>query len=1067
MKKRNIILLLAVFSFSKLVSAGTGSVLGKISSIESFNSSFPYLQANKLFPFPEQTDLDDYYKVIAPTPIDFQLVEPELRLSGLISNIEKETAFNLSVVHPKKGFDPEDFFNYQWALENHGQDIEYRYTDEFFETLRGKKGSDVDFKFLSERIDPLLRSRPLVAVLDSGVDISHQDLEGRIYKNQTACEDRANSISPKPPAPTKENPFPWDCSGYNFAAFLDNDIPEVMDVNGHGTHISGIMAANANDFGVKGISQKIDILPVKVYLDLTEYPDARSLGMNYHIRSLTSNVARGLYYAIYKNVDVINMSLGWPPLLDSPLILQLIEIAREKNIAIVTAAGNDNSFSQVKPCAYENVICVGASNNQGKVAKYSNIGAHVDFFAPGSTILSTFPNNKSVVFTTQKYEYMTGSSQASPYIAGLVAMAKAYFPDKSIREIKERMFASSQSAYPHGNSFYPQAKLLFSTKELGLVYPEFKNTGNALFDSNSIAKISYKLKSNMDFEFDDIKIQISDMKKHFQFVSNSCEKQNSKTYSCYLKISANIEAAEHFLEFSLKLNSEKFLTKDLRVKLHAALEFIPEASKEIRTIGLNFEEANKYKNSDPLDQLAFLHDRSFQFVLRAPTPSLKYLQTSNYYYSENNKYFFYDVATAEVQFQGELADNQELFEVYAGDFNYDHKEDYLLLVGSFQTSEKKVASGLYYYYLDANGKPLYKNNKFKIKDLNFGINSSNFMSMQWRKIDNNGQPMSVPVFWGLRSKFKDLSLPKVYGKQTNSQQAIFSFKLEKINDELNLSPTLFDNRKFYKEMKEKVLSHIGDEFLISSSFSQGEDDFYAGKISLLALHGTGLLSNSMLLILDSDFSYKAEKLSQNIVSRIGARTNPVFKQDSNNIDSHVLFFSTEYKNSLAVLNKKQLSWDSSVYSVVPGSPSLGTILSYSKSSENLKHLTFNNLNLYLRDKSDKDYLDKKQLLKNTLIPFVSLKQSYFPMYRGFKTNKQFMIFVEESYVEGSQTHFLSISGNRLESKLKHKLMVPGNCNMENSAYSKQSGEIAVVLLCTEKQPDSDHLSQSIKWMWLK
>ena len=172
-------------------------------------------------------------------------------------------------------------------------------------------------------------------------------------------------------------------------------------VSGHGTHVAGIIAGSDNDFGVVGVAPNCEIIPIKVLDD--------SGAGNYEA------IEKGLRNAINMNVDIINMSLGssvTPP----ESLHNLIRQAVAQGIVIVAAAGND-SHAVNYPARYDEVIAVAALDQGGCLATFTSKDETIDIVAPGVDIYSTYLRNE--------YCKMSGTSQASPFVAGICALIKS------------------------------------------------------------------------------------------------------------------------------------------------------------------------------------------------------------------------------------------------------------------------------------------------------------------------------------------------------------------------------------------------------------------------------------------------------------------------------------------------------------------------------------------------------------------------------------------------------------------------------------------------------------------
>lgn len=237
-----------------------------------------------------------------------------------------------------------------------------------------------------------------VAVLDTGVDYTHIDLKNRVLTGL----------------------------GYNFI----NNSKDVMDDNGHGTHVSGIIAAEANNNqGITGIVGSLDVklIPVKVL-------DKDGIGEE-------DKIAEGIRYAADKGADIINLSFG--SIDESEEILSALKYAKEKGIFIVAASGNDNSNANLYlPAGYdEGVYTVSAVTPQYKKASFSNYGTSIDAAAPGVKIISTVPNG---------YAVWDGTSMAAPLVSGVAAIVKAQNPSLTPDEITEILDSTATDIFTRG-----------------------------------------------------------------------------------------------------------------------------------------------------------------------------------------------------------------------------------------------------------------------------------------------------------------------------------------------------------------------------------------------------------------------------------------------------------------------------------------------------------------------------------------------------------------------------------------------------------------------------------------
>lgn len=219
-----------------------------------------------------------------------------------------------------------------------------------------------------------------VAVIDTGMDIDHEDLLG----DRFLINKGLNSIT-----------------GKTGAAAVNDD-------NGHGTHVSGIIAATAdNDLGGVGIAPECNILPIKVL---------NASGSGY-----SNNIVAGVNYAATSGVDVINLSLGGS--VYDKAYEAAIKKADKMGTVVVAAAGNDATDAIHYPSSYSPSVCVASLEHAGLsyyMSYFSNFQSMVDIAAPGSAIYSTTFDGK--------YDNMSGTSMACPVVAGVVALIRASSP---------------------------------------------------------------------------------------------------------------------------------------------------------------------------------------------------------------------------------------------------------------------------------------------------------------------------------------------------------------------------------------------------------------------------------------------------------------------------------------------------------------------------------------------------------------------------------------------------------------------------------------------------------------
>jgi subtilisin family serine protease len=345
---------------------------------------------------------------------DSELVRPpagELRTALSVLNADPGVRYaEPNVAVQAQTNDP--FWSLMWGLENTGQ------------TVNGAVGTnDVDI----DGPEAWARSTGAgqrVAIVDTGVNFNHADLQGRFATNSGESINGVDDDS----SGAVDDVRGWD--------FIQND-NDPTDANGHGSHVAGIIAApKENGVGVAGIAPSAQVMSVRAL-------DASGSGS-------AAGIANAFDYAGDMGFAVVNASLG-----GGFSQAEQDVIAAHPNTLYVVAAGNggsdgigdNNDASPTYPCAFAqaNVVCVGATNAQDTRAGFSNFGATtVDLFAPGVNIASVWkdlpgPGNCN----SACYFYSDGTSMASPYAAGVVALMRAGNPTLSSAELKAKLLSTA------------------------------------------------------------------------------------------------------------------------------------------------------------------------------------------------------------------------------------------------------------------------------------------------------------------------------------------------------------------------------------------------------------------------------------------------------------------------------------------------------------------------------------------------------------------------------------------------------------------------------------------------
>lgn len=339
-----------------------------------------------------ERDLTQLYKVKLSEEKAFETMQMVEKLKALpeVEYAEPNYKVYLTDADIAGVFDGNPFVTQQWYLDAYG-----------VKTLWNK---------------PIVNpKRPVIAIIDTGVDMTHPDLAPNLWTNTAEAEGEANYDN-------DGNGFKGDIHGWDFI----NNTPNVKDFNMHGTHVAGIAAAANNGIGIVGANPQALIMPVSV--------------MQSDGTGDVATIVKGIDYAVANGATVLNLSLG--TYANSRALRQSLERAYQTTV-IVAAAGNDGMgiypecgqiyHKPMFPAAYSFVLGIQATESTGFLASFSNRdcdgpnysaqsslrdpdGFNYELMAPGTNMLSTIPGGK--------YKVLHGTSMAAPLVAGAISALK-------------------------------------------------------------------------------------------------------------------------------------------------------------------------------------------------------------------------------------------------------------------------------------------------------------------------------------------------------------------------------------------------------------------------------------------------------------------------------------------------------------------------------------------------------------------------------------------------------------------------------------------------------------------
>ncbi len=383
---------------------------------------------------------DSYiYSVYVPEGRSVEDFIEELNSKDYVEFAEPNFIYRVNVI-PN-----DDFLFYQWNLQK----------IQAFDTWELTTGSD----------------NVVVAIVDTGVDYNHPDLQSNLWKNPDEVCD--NGID------DDNNGYIDDCYGWDAYKEIGNGYR-----GDHGTHVAGIIAAVANNtIGVAGVAPGVKVLSCNA---------SNLSGRGLYHEDIAECFAYILKQKFYKGVNVVAVNGSFGGYNYSKAAEKFIELLDKFGLIFVVAAGNErinNDKIPAFPCSYrtDNVICVGATDINDKKPYYSNYGFNtVHISAPGDKILSTV---RYSVFNSDlnTYGYMefSGTSMASPHVAAAVGLLKSFEPDLTPAQVRERILSTAE----------PVSSLYGKNSVCGRL-----NIYDMLID-NSPPKFCMNLSSEKEYEF--------------------------------------------------------------------------------------------------------------------------------------------------------------------------------------------------------------------------------------------------------------------------------------------------------------------------------------------------------------------------------------------------------------------------------------------------------------------------------------------------------------------------------------------------------------------------------------
>lgn len=951
------------------------------------------------------------------------------------------TSFLLISGLSASGTTPTDIlFTKQWYLNNSGQTIMKTVSELERKAIKGVGGSDLKW-VKPEVIQQKLQSNTevVVAVIDSGIDVNHPDLKDRVWYNAKLCKDLAN---------VKNQP----CHGWNFI----NNTNDLKDDIGHGTHVAGLIAANQNKLGIAGLTHpNIKIMPLKVL-------DSGVTGFVVNGKLFTDLVAEAMTFAVKNGAKVINLSMGWPKVIDTFKVRQAFRLAEQNNVLVIAASGNNNKDLPTFPCAYDSVVCVGAVDNTGALTDFSNFGSKVDMVAPGEFIISTIPEGvESRLLRIRGYDAKRGSSQASPLVAGVAATLRLLNPELTNDETRLLLLKGSselerQSVISVRPTVFGQLNMEKSIQLLS------SNTSmiQLLQKENSEVKIAENTSFNQVIrlkltQFDSLKkespnsinevqadvcLETSDdliLKEKCQKVNFSSGLTKDLNFSIELK---NLLIDSH-QNITVVVSCAQLNLKDqfpMTLILSRDLEKLQNIRKlELQGIAANDLLANSNERlvSRLQGGIKLSSSASFYFGLEKSQQKEKETVVTLYRQEESS---------AKV-IRVNLPKMTRVITVHEKDINLDGETD-LVFYGLNSAKDKLVLA-----MTNKEGKPLFAGEKWLWNwelSLFEGLPvEGNIENFGWLKVESAELgKILVPSFVRQFSTPDADNSTSILDRMLGTKAHVFYLNPILKDGVVTIETRVLDSFKVRESLIKKLSPVLDPELIVVDRLlPQSELDKATGVVRALISLRSEALGNAYLLTFKNQSEYSLQSLNTNAVLLNQAIAYPVNKEKSGQ-SSEVLFTSLLNRQSSrnvfldvsANQEKEQLLFRTKTYD----DPVMGLIGAL-RSNEEKGFLFFENrYTISLFDGTET--LVEIPVYRDSSFPGVNFSETMNPIW----INNSPSLYINSTLIFGDRLYVASLLEGKLVRTVKNSIAIPKTCANLGLNSSLNSTEMA--FLCLEK-----------------
>lgn len=898
-------------------------------------------------------------------------------------------------------------FEKQWYLKNIGQFDFYRTEELVLQKQAGIPGVDINWVKKTSSTQ-----ETIVAVIDSGIDLDHPDLVGRILK------------------------------GKNFLHPEDS----VQDDTGHGTHVAGLIAANDNNIGIIGVSgenNKIKIMPLKVLSQSTK-------SFSYNKKLITEYFAEAINYAIDNKADVINMSVGFPILVLNEKFINAIKRASTNNIPVIVAAGNNNKNIPVFPCSFNEVICVGAINNIGEIATFSNYGNRVDLLAPGRNMVSTFPiNMDSELLRLKGYEIKRGTSQAAPLVTGIAAIIKNQFPSISLKNLKARLYATAKSINNDTKSSLfglVNMNKALKYKKKNIFYPETKDIDQVIVDNKELSTDLIIPIRKLDGTAKSVKVDLV-KNENVLFSKTSFALTFDADNKSLLRVNLKVTnpSLDHLIPIEFKITAPGF-SKTFTINLRTSM-----AVKALEQINIPLE------NVKPLHIARFKGRKTsfLNYVFSADAP----LKNPEYFYIDRDttKRDIVDIVHLGVKDKKvkksiiSLPKTRKIIAILKGDYNLDKQQDYIVLAR--EIDQRKTYFYLYYYNKDF--KPLWDNSIFKLDPNSsyFALGNSSLLEF------DKGKPNFSFIKYK-HPKLGEIMLPLISKQgllpEVDNSKDIFDY--EPIGIKLrnyvlipNVDTGLLEQRVLFSVARRNT---IEDKLKLAPLENLRFEGFFKesplndGVTNSLISYGYGLEREYQILRFNSFDHYELISLPH-LPRNLVLAANSVFSSSAiSKNENKTIFFSlyegskarVTYLSTSGAYQSQELDTDKF------NDPFMGFIGSQFQDDHNVSWLE-SRYNVYAFSKNQTLQIP---INRESSFPGVEFSETMETIVIDNNDRLEMGIFVNSVLLYGDQLYAIALNKNELARPLSLTVQIPDNCAYMKPSFYGGNHSSNYVFVCLNK-----------------